>query len=40
MGKHLEQDSAFKQWLWFAGLWAAGVGTTGAVSLVIRAWLT
>ena len=25
--------------LWFVGLWAAGVITVGAVSLVIRMWL-
>jgi hypothetical protein len=24
---------------WFVGLWAAGVATVGAVSLVLRAWL-
>ena len=35
----LEQGSILRQWLWFVGLWAAGVGTTGAVSLVIRVWL-
>ena len=26
-----------KQWLWFIGLWLAGFGTLGAISLVIRA---
>lgn len=25
--------------MWFVGLWAAGVLTVGAVSLIIRAWL-
>jgi hypothetical protein len=34
-----EQNSTLSRWLWFAGLWAVGVGTTGAVSLVIRFWL-
>jgi hypothetical protein len=24
---------------WFVGLWLAGVGAVGLVSLVIRAWL-
>ncbi len=24
---------------WFAGLWAAGVGVVGLVSLLLRAWL-
>lgn len=36
----LEQGSTLRRWLWFFGLWAAGVGTTGAVSLAIRFWLT
>jgi hypothetical protein len=40
MGNDLETGSALSRWLWFVGLWAAGVGTTGAVSLVIRFWLT
>ena len=35
-----EQGSALGRWLWFIGLWAAGVGTTGVVSFVIRFWLT
>lgn len=26
-----------KQWLWFAGLWAAGFCTLGIISLIIRA---
>jgi hypothetical protein len=25
--------------LWFVGLWAAGVATTAAVSLVLRLWI-
>jgi hypothetical protein len=40
MTNDLEQGSALRRWLWFVGLWSAGVGTTGAVSLVIRFWLT
>jgi hypothetical protein len=40
MGTDPEQSSVLQRWLWFVGLWAAGVGTTGAVSLVIRFWLT
>jgi hypothetical protein len=28
-----------KRWLWFIGLWAAGVGVTALVSLVIKLWL-
>jgi hypothetical protein len=40
MGNDLEPSSALRRWLWFVGLWAAGVGTTGAVSLAIRFWLT
>lgn len=39
MTDDLEQGSALKRWLWFVGLWAAGVGSIGAVSLVIRFWL-
>jgi len=35
-----ELGSALHRWLWFVGLWMAGVGTTGAVGLVIRFWLT
>jgi hypothetical protein len=27
------------QILWFVGLWAAGVLTVGAVSLLLRLWL-
>jgi hypothetical protein len=40
MTDDLEGGSAIRRWLWFVGLWAACVGTTGAVSLVIRSWLT
>ena len=29
-----------RQWLWFAGLWAAGVGVTALVSYGIRFWLS
>ncbi|WP_210422186.1 DUF2474 domain-containing protein [Microvirga ossetica] len=39
MTKEPERGSAVRRWLWFLGLWTAGVGTTGAVSLVIRFWL-
>lgn len=28
-----------RQWLWFVGLWIAGVVTVGAVSLLLRAIL-
>lgn len=35
-----EPNSALRRWLWFIGLWAGGVGATGAVSLAIRFWLT
>ncbi|WP_281401832.1 hypothetical protein [Microvirga soli] len=40
MQNHTAQGSALRRWLWFVGLWAAGVGTTGAVGLVIKSWLT
>jgi hypothetical protein len=39
MTNELEQGSALRRWLWFVGLWAGGVGTTGAVGLVIKFWL-
>ena len=39
MTNELEQGSAVSRWLWFVGLWAASVGTTAAVGLVIRFWL-
>jgi hypothetical protein len=32
--------SGLLRWLWFVGLWAAGVGVTGLVSFIIRLWLT
>lgn len=28
-----------RQWLWFVGLWAAGVAVTASVGLAIRFWL-
>jgi hypothetical protein len=28
-----------RQWLWFIGLWAAGVASVCAVSLLLRAWI-
>jgi hypothetical protein len=28
-----------RQWLWFAGLWAAGVGVTALVAYAIKLWL-
>ncbi len=28
-----------RRWLWFVGLWAAGVAAVGAVSLLLRAWI-
>jgi hypothetical protein len=40
MSRDLETGSTLQRWLWFVGLWAAGVGTTGAVSLAIKFWLT
>ena len=40
MANELEQGSMLRRLLWFVGLWAAGVGVTGAVSLLIRFWLT
>nr|WP_246776811.1 DUF2474 domain-containing protein [Microvirga sp. VF16] len=39
MCDEIEPNSALHRWLWFVGLWAAGVGATGAVSLIIRFWL-
>jgi hypothetical protein len=29
-----------RQWLWFAGLWAAGVGVTALVGYGIKLWLS
>jgi hypothetical protein len=40
MTDDLDQVSVLHRWLWFVGLWAAGVGTIGAVRLTIRFWLT
>jgi hypothetical protein len=40
MTDDLEPGSALRRLLWFVGLWAAGVGTTGLVSLGIRFWLS
>ncbi|WIM12167.1 MAG: hypothetical protein OJF58_003128 [Enhydrobacter sp.] len=28
-----------RQWLWFVGLWAAGVGITALVGYGLRLWL-
>ncbi len=28
-----------RQWLWFVGLWAAGVGVVASVGYAIRLWL-
>jgi hypothetical protein len=28
-----------RQWLWFVGLWAAGVGVTALVGFAIKLWL-
>lgn len=28
-----------RRWLWFVGLWAAGVASVGAVSMLLRAWI-
>jgi len=35
----MDQAPLHRRLLWFVALWAAGVLTVGAVSLVIRAWL-
>jgi hypothetical protein len=32
-------SGALRRWLWFVGLWAAGVAVTGLVGLVIKFWL-
>jgi hypothetical protein len=29
-----------RQWLWFVGLWAAGVGVVALVGYGLRLWLT
>jgi hypothetical protein len=31
--------STLSRWLWFVGLWAAGVGVTAIVGLIIKFWL-
>jgi hypothetical protein len=28
-----------RQWLWFVGLWVAGVGVTALAGFVIKLWL-
>jgi hypothetical protein len=28
-----------RRWLWFIGLWAAGVATVGAISVILRLWI-
>lgn len=28
-----------RQWLWFVGLWAGGVGVTAMVGYAIKLWL-
>jgi hypothetical protein len=28
-----------RRWLWFFGLWAAGVASVALISLVLRAWV-
>ena len=33
------KHDTLKRWLWFIGLWAAGVGVTALVGLVIKLWL-
>jgi hypothetical protein len=35
-----EANSALRRWMWFVGLWAAGVAVTGVVGLIIKLWLT
>jgi hypothetical protein len=35
----LPKSDTLKRWLWFVGLWAAGVGATALVGLVIKLWL-
>jgi hypothetical protein len=37
-GARLKRDM-LKRWLWFIGLWVAGVGVTALVGLVIKLWL-
>jgi hypothetical protein len=33
-------NSTLRRWVWFVGLWVAGVVTVGLVSLVIKFWLS
>jgi len=40
LSTEIELNSALRRWLWFVGLWAAGVGTTGLVSLGVKFWLS
>lgn len=28
-----------RRWLWFVALWAAGVASVGAVSMLLKAWI-
>ena len=35
----MNQPPLHRRLLWFVGLWAAGVLSVGAVSLLIRMWL-
>jgi hypothetical protein len=30
---------AVRRWLWFVGLWAAGVATVWLVAVILRAWI-
>lgn len=39
MTRDLKQGSTLSRWLWFVGLWAAGVGVTGVVGFAIKLWL-
>ena len=33
------RHETLKRWLWFVGLWLAGVGVIGLVGLIIKVWL-
>lgn len=33
------QQSLWKKWAWFAGLWVAGVLVVGGIGWLIRWWL-
>jgi hypothetical protein len=35
----LKPSTALQRWLWFVGLWLAGVGTVTIIGLVIRLFL-